>query len=322
MLPITAICCQLFDRRIVMKNNFTGAMTALVTPFLNGNIDYDSLDRLIEHQIKGGIKGMVAVGTTGESPTLSHDEHMEVIRFVIMQTNGRVPVIAGTGSNSTVEAVELTRLSHEAGVDGMLVVAPYYNKPSQEGLFRHFCAIADTTDRPIILYSIPGRCGIEIGVGVIERLRARYVHVAHVKEAGGSVDRVDQIISALGDSVTVLSGDDSLTLPFMAVGAKGVVSVASNLYPHEVDRMVAQALNNDFETARASHRRLYPMFKGLFVEPNPVPIKYALHKYALYRVGCVVSQEVRPPLCEMSQTNKEFLEQVLWNFERTAREEK
>lgn len=284
----------------------TGTITALATPFRQGQIAIDDLKKLIAHQIRGGIDGLVPVGTTGESPTLSHEEHMEVIRFVIAEARGRVPVVAGTGSNSTHEAIELTRLSHDAGADAMLVVAPYYNKPSQEGLFRHFCAIAEATDKPIILYSIPGRCGVEIGVPVVERLRAKYRHVAWLKEAGGNVDRVDQFKQALGADLTVLSGDDSLTLPFMAVGAEGVISVASNLYVREIGRMVALARANDYAKAARIHRQLYPAFKALFIEPNPVPIKAALA-----RAGIIGSAEVRPPLCELSAASARTLEQVL-----------
>jgi len=284
----------------------TGTLTALITPFQQARVSYPDLGKLVAHQIKGGINGLVPMGTTGESPTLSHAEHLEVIRFVVAEARGRVPVVAGTGSNSTQEAIELTQGSHDAGADAMLVVAPYYNKPSQEGLYRHFSAIADATDRPIVLYSIPGRCGVEIGVPVIERLRAKYSHVAWIKEAGGSVDRVDQIKQALGDAVTVMSGDDSLTLPFMAVGAEGVISVASNLYVREISRMVKLALANDFTAAGKVHRRLYPVFKALFVEPNPVPIKVALQ-----RAGIISSAGVRPPLCEMSAANARALEKVL-----------
>ncbi|MBI5693704.1 MAG: 4-hydroxy-tetrahydrodipicolinate synthase [Verrucomicrobia bacterium] len=284
----------------------TGTITALVTPFQQGKVSYPDLKRLVAYQIKGGVDGLVPVGTTGESPTLDYEEHMDVIRFVIAEARGRVPVIAGTGSNSTHEAIELTRLSHEAGADAMLVVAPYYNKPSQEGLFRHFCALAETTDKPIVLYSIPGRCGIEISVDVVARLRARYRHVAWVKEAGGSVDRVDQLKQALGRDITVLSGDDSLTLPFMAVGAEGVISVASNLQVRAIARMVRLALAGDYGRARQIHRRLYPLFKGLFVEPNPVPIKYALK-----RAGIISSEAVRSPLCELSEANRRALETLL-----------
>jgi 4-hydroxy-tetrahydrodipicolinate synthase len=283
-----------------------GTITALATPFRNGTVSYDDLKKLVAYQIKGGIDGLVPVGTTGESPTLTHDEHMDVIRFVIEQSRGRVPVIAGTGSNSTFEAVDLTKLSHEAGADAMLVVAPYYNKPSQEGLFRHFCEVAEATDKPIILYSIPGRCGIEISVGVVERLRAKYRHVAWIKEAGGSVDRVDQLKQALGKDLVVLSGDDSLTLPFMAVGAQGVISVASNVYVRQISQMVKLAAANDFAKAGKLHRRLYPMFKTMFIEPNPVPVKYALA-----RAGIIESDEVRAPMCEMSAANTKVLEQVL-----------
>jgi 4-hydroxy-tetrahydrodipicolinate synthase len=284
----------------------TGTITALATPFRDGQVSYTDLGKLVAHQIKGGIDGLLPVGTTGESPTLSYEEHMDVIRFVIAEAHDRVPVIAGTGSNSTHEAIELTRLSHQAGADAMLLVAPYYNKPSQEGLFRHFCAIAEETDKPIILYSIPSRCGIDISVGVVERLRARYRHVAWIKEAGGSVDRVDQLKHALGNDIVVLSGDDSLTLPFMAVGAEGVISVASNLYVREISRMVRFALANDFARAAKIHRHLYPAFKTLFIEPNPVPIKAAL-----VRAGIISSGEVRSPLCEMSPANAKVLEQVL-----------
>lgn len=284
----------------------TGTITALVTPFRQGEIAYDDLAKLVAYQIKGGIDGLVPVGTTGESPTLSHEEHMEVVRATIAAARGRVPVIAGTGSNSTHEAAELTRLAHAAGADAMLVVAPYYNKPSQEGLFRHYCAVADATDKPIILYSIPGRCGIEIGVPVVERLAARYRHVRWIKEAGGSVDRVDQLKQALGADLTVLSGDDSLTLPFLAVGAEGVISVASNLLVREVGQMVRHALNDDFAKAAKLHRKLYPVFKALFIEPNPVPVKFALAG-----AGIIGSAEVRPPLSDMSAASVQALTKAL-----------
>lgn len=284
----------------------TGTITALVTPFRSGEIAYDDLAKLVAFQIKGGANGIVPVGTTGESPTLSHEEHMEVVRATVAAARGRVPVIAGTGSNSTHEAAELTRLAHAAGADAMLVVAPYYNKPSQEGLFRHYCAVADATDRPVILYSIPGRCGIEIGVPVVERLVARYPHVRWIKEAGGSVDRVDQLKQALGAEITVLSGDDSLTLPFMAVGAEGVISVASNLFVREISQMVRAAAANDFAKAARLHRKLYPIFKTLFIEPNPVPIKVALA-----RAGIIGSAEVRAPLSEMSAANLPALTKAL-----------
>lgn len=287
----------------------TGTITALITPFRNQQVDYVDLKKLIELQIKGGVNGFVPVGTTGESPTLDHDEHLQVIEATIEYARGRVPVIAGTGSNSTAEAVDLTRLAHDAGADAMLLVAPYYNKPSQEGLYRHFATLAEATDRPIVLYSIPGRCGIEIGIPVVERLRAKYPHVRYIKEAGGSVDRVDQLKQALGKDITVLSGDDSLTLPFMSVGAEGVISVASHLFPKEISQMVNLALANDYAKATKIHRKLYPIFKALFIEPNPVPVKTALA-----RAGIIGTAEVRPPLCEMTDANRAVLEQALVNL--------
>ena len=289
----------------------TGTLTALVTPFSKGKVDYADLKKLVAHQLRGGINGLVPVGTTGESPTLDYEEHLDVVRAVIAQVGGRVPVVAGTGSNSTHEAVHLTQLAHDAGADAMLLVAPYYNKPSQEGLFRHFSALAELTDRPIILYSIPGRCGVEIGVNTVERLRSKYTHVRWIKEAGGSVDRVDQLKQAMGADITVLSGDDSLTLPFMSVGAEGVISVASNLYVREVSQMVRCALAENYVKARKIHRRLYPIFKSLFIEPNPVPMKVAL-----VRAGIISSTDVRPPLCEMSDANEKILVQSLKALER------
>jgi 4-hydroxy-tetrahydrodipicolinate synthase len=289
----------------------TGAITALATPFRGKDVSFPDLKKLVEHQIRGGIDGIVPVGTTGESPTLTAEEHMDVIRATIEFARGRVPVIAGTGSNSTAEAIEYTRLSDEAGADAVLVVTPYYNKPSQEGLFRHYSAIADATDLPIIVYSVPARCGVEIGVPLLERLRSRFAHVRWIKEAGGSVDRVDQMKRAMGDSVTVLSGDDALTLAFMASGAEGVISVASNLVPREVARMVHLAAQNDFAAATKLHRRLYPLFRALFIEPSPVPLKTALAW-----AGVIESEKVRLPLCEMSPANRAVLRKAVAQLRR------
>jgi len=289
----------------------TGAITALATPFRGKDVSFADLKRLVDHQVRGGIDGIVPVGTTGESPTLSHEEHMDVIRATIEYARGRVPVIAGTGSNSTDEALELTRLSDEAGADAVLVVTPYYNKPSQEGLFRHYSAIAESTKLPIILYSVPSRCAVEIGVPLVERLRSRYSNVRWIKEAGGSVDRVDQLKRAMGDDITVLSGDDALTLAFMASGAEGVISVASNVVPREITRMVRLMQKNDFAGASRLHRRLYPLFKALFIEPSPVPVKAAL---ALARI--IGSEEVRLPLCRMAPSNRAVLVEALSGFLR------
>ena len=292
------------------KRPLTGTITALVTPFRKQAVAFDDFAKLVEAQIKAGIDGIVPVGTTGESPTLSHDEHMDVVRAAVAASRGRVPVIAGTGSNSTAEAVELTALATDAGADAVLVVAPYYNKPSQEGVFGYFSAVAEATDKPVILYSIPGRCGIEIGVGVVERLRAKYPHVRYIKEAGGSVDRVDQLKHALGNDIVVLSGDDSLTLPFISVGAEGVISVASNLLPKQVVGLVDAALAGDFAKARVAHRKLYPVFKSLFLEPNPVPVKFAMQ-----RAGMIGSAEVRPPLSPITKQPADTLVAALAGLE-------
>jgi 4-hydroxy-tetrahydrodipicolinate synthase len=287
----------------------TGTLTALVTPFRHQKVAYEDLRSLVDFQIRSGIDGLVPSGSTGEAATLSHEEHMDVVRCVIEATRGRVPVVAGTGSNSTQEALELTRAAHDAGADAMLVVAPYYNRPTQEGLFRHFAQVAGTTDRPIVLYSIPSRCGVEISVPVVERLRARFPHVRYIKESGGSVDRVDQLKQALGDDLVVISGDDSLTLPFMAVGAEGAISVASNLLPRELVKLTHLALAGDYRRAARLHRRLYPLFKALFIETNPVPIKTALGV-----AGRIGSPEVRLPLCEMTAPNLATLRKALAAF--------
>ena len=271
-----------------------------------GAVSFADLQKLVEYQIDEGIDGLVAVGTTGESPTLDHEEHLEVIRRVIEVAAGRVPVIAGTGSNSTREAVALTHQAHDAGADGMLQVAPYYNKPSQEGLYQHFSAVAEETDKPIILYSIPSRCVIEIGIETVVRLAEKYTHVRTIKESGGSTDRVSQLLRAGGDQLTVLSGDDNMTLPFMSAGAQGVISVASNLVIKDLSAMVRCALNNDYASAAALNRKYYALFKNLFIEPNPVPIKYALQ-----RAGIIGSAEVRLPLCPMSDSHRKILDDTL-----------
>lgn len=274
---------------------YTGSITAMATPFLeDGSLAKADLKKLVEAQIQAGINGLVPVGTTGECPTLSHEEHQRVVELTIETANGRVPVIAGAGSNATREAVSLTKFAHEAGAAAFLHVAPYYNKPSQEGVYRHYAAIAEATDRPIVIYSIPGRCGIQVEVGTVERLLARYPHVNHIKEAGGSVERVDELKRAMGDDLVVLSGDDSLTLPFICSGAEGVISVASNVVPNEVVALVKAALDGDLKAARSWHQRLFPLFKNLFLEPNPVPVKACLKKLGLFQ-----SDRVRLPLCEL-----------------------
>ncbi len=280
---------------------FRGTYTALVTPFRDDRVDEKAFVRLIENQIAAGIDGIVAVGTTGESPTLDHDEHNGVIQRAVQIARGRTTVIAGTGSNSTREAVDLSRNAEQAGADALLVVAPYYNKPSQEGLYRHYKAIAENTRLPIILYSIPGRCGIEIGIDTAVRLAADCPNVVSIKEAGGSVERVSQLRAALPPGFSILSGDDSLTLPFLSVGAIGVVSVASNYIPAQISELVKAFLQGDVEKAAGLHRKYYQVFKDLFIEPNPVPVKTAM------ALEGWMTADVRLPLCEMIPANRDRL---------------
>ncbi|HEU0272913.1 MAG TPA: 4-hydroxy-tetrahydrodipicolinate synthase [Candidatus Udaeobacter sp.] len=289
---------------------FRGTFTALVTPFRDGGIDVASLEKLIENQIAAGISGIVAVGTTGESPTLSHDERREVIRLAITTAKKRCLVLAGTGSNDTQHAVADTKTAEKLGADGALLVAPYYNKPSQEGLFRHFKAIADSTSLPVMLYNIPGRCGVDIAPNTVTRLARECSNIVSIKEASGSVERISELRACLPDSFTILSGDDSLTLPFMSVGAVGVVSVASNLFPGEICSLVRAYECGDVKQAACLHRKMFALFKELFVEPNPVPVKTALGWRGM------MSGEVRLPLCEMTEVNRDRLRKTLEEFER------
>ncbi len=280
-------------------NPFSGAHTALVTPFRNNQVAWGDLERLVEHQIAGKINGLVAVGTTGESPTLDYEEHIEVIRQTVAFAKGRVPVMAGTGSNATAEAVELVQRADGVGANAHLQVAPYYNKPSQEGLYRHFSKIAEATSKPIILYSIPGRCGIEISVETTLRLRRAFPHIIGIKEAGGKVEKAGQLVRALDSEFLVLSGDDALTVAFAEMGARGIISVASNLIPGPVATLARLSAEGRWPEARELHIRLAEFFKIIFIEPNPVPIKHLLA-----RQGILGSAEVRLPLCEMSESNR------------------
>ena len=288
---------------------FRGTFTALVTPFRDSSIDVSAFEELIEAQINAGITGVVAVGTTGESPTLSGDERAQVIRLAVARANKRCLVLAGTGSNSTHHAIAETRTAEKLGVDAALLVAPYYNKPSQEGLFRHFKAIADGTSLPIMLYNIPGRCSVDILPETVERLAKECRNIVSIKEASGSVERVGELRRRLPEAFTILSGDDSLTLPFMAVGAAGVVSVASNLFPSEVCALVRACGAGDLKAAERLHRKFLPLFKDLFIEPNPVPVKTALGWRG------AMSPEVRLPLVEMSEANQTRLRKTLEDFE-------
>lgn len=284
---------------------FKGTHTALVTPFKNDHLDEDAFSALIEAQIAAGITGIVPVGTTGESPTLSHEEHLRVVEQAVHQAKGRCLVMAGTGSNSTSEAISLTCEAEQRGAHAALIVAPYYNRPTQEGLFQHFQAIASKTKLPIMLYSIPGRCGVEIAVETVARLASACPNIVSIKEAGGNVDRVSQLRAALPSSFEILSGDDGLTLPFIATGAVGVVSVASNLIPADVIKLVTLALSDDFAGARAVHERLYQLFKDLFIESNPAPIKAALALQGR------LDAAVRPPLVNASESTVLRLRQTL-----------
>jgi 4-hydroxy-tetrahydrodipicolinate synthase len=251
------------------------------------------------------VDGIVPVGTTGESPTVDYDEHIKIIALSVKLAAGKIKVLAGTGANATSEAIYLTQAAEQAGADGSLQVAPYYNKPSQEGLYQHFKAIAKSTKLPIVLYSIPGRCGIEIGIETVKRLATDCKNIVGIKEAGGSCDRVSQLRAALGPKFEILSGDDSLTLPFMAVGAQGVISVASNVIPREVSAMVNAFARGDAKKAAQLHAKFYPVFKDLFIETNPVPVKAALAMLG------VIGEEYRLPLVPLTDANRAKLAATL-----------
>jgi len=271
----------------------------------DGAVAYADLERLIERQLETDVSGIVPCGTTGESPTLSESEHLQVIRTCVDGAKGKSLVIAGTGANSTTEALSLTQAADDAGADAFLLVAPYYNKPSQEGLFAHFSALAESTEKPIVLYSIPSRCGIEISTELVCRLREKYPHVCALKEAGGRSSKVSETLISIDEDFVVLSGDDGLTLPFMACGAKGVVSVASNLVPELVTEMVNLALAGDYERARKIHLSNYQLFTDLFCEPNPVPVKTLMQMK-----GLIESSEVRSPLIAASSENHDLLKEL------------
>jgi 4-hydroxy-tetrahydrodipicolinate synthase len=291
------------------KNRLKGTHTALISPMLDGKVNFADLERHVERQIASGINGLVPCGTTGESPTLSPEEHQRVVEVTVKASAGRTPVIAGTGANSTAEALHLTKAADEAGADAFLLVAPYYNKPSQEGLLAHFGAIAEITEKPIVLYSIPSRCGIEISTSTVARLYEKHPHICAIKEAGGRSAKVSDTAVALGSDYVILSGDDALTLPFMACGASGVISVASNIYPVPVAKMVELAEANDFDAARKMHLEYLRVFGELFIEPNPVPAKFVMKT-----LGMIESDEVRLPLCNLQPENSERLAQLVKDF--------
>ena len=284
---------------------FTGTYTAIVTPFKNRQVDEAALKRLIKLQLNAGVDGIVPVGTTGESPTVTYEEHVHVIDLAIKFAAGKTKVLAGTGAKSTNEAIFLTQSAEKLGADGSLQVAPYYNKPTQQGLFQHFREVARTTRLPIVLYSIPGRCGVEISVETVKRLARECKNIIGIKEAGGNSDRVSQLRAALGPRFEIMCGDDALTLSFMAVGAHGVISVASNLIPREIAQMVRAFAAGQTRAALKIHDKYYSLFKDLFVESNPVPIKAALAMLGQIR------EEYRLPLVPLSPKSRATLKATL-----------
>ncbi|MDV6234684.1 4-hydroxy-tetrahydrodipicolinate synthase [Leptospira ellisii] len=280
---------------------FQGVYTAIITPFKNDSIDYDSYFKLLEKQIKAGVDGVVPCGTTGESPTLSHSEHAELIRETVRAVQGKIQVVAGTGSNSTKEAIELTEAACKDGVNGILSVNPYYNKPTQEGLFQHFKAIAERSSVPVMLYNIPGRTSVNLLPETVLRL-SEVQQIRSMKEATGDLGQMAKLISLVGDKMTVLSGDDNLTLPLLAIGGVGVVSVISNLFPKTMVRLVRSFQEGKTSEARKIHYDFIDVFALAFMETNPIPIKAAMHWFG----HC--GQEIRLPLTRLSQnpTSEKF----------------
>lgn len=286
---------------------FSGSMVALITPFQNGQVDYETLDELVEFHLNSGTDGIVPVGTTGESPTLSHEEHKKVVEWVVKAVGGKIPVIAGSGSNSTAEAIELTEFARKVGADASLQVCPYYNKPTQEGFYQHFSAIAEEVDIPLVLYNIPGRCG---GTGLTPQTVARLSEIENIvaiKEATGSLDMASEILSLC--NITLLSGDDSLTLPLASVGGKGVISVVANIVPADVKAMTDLILEGDFVSARKWHRKLFPLSKSLLgLASNPIPIKAAMDMLNM------ASEETRLPLTPLNEGQKTQLRDILIQY--------
>ena len=282
---------------------FTGMLVALVTPLKNGQVDYAAIERLVDWHVEQGTDGLVPVGTTGESPTVDIAEHQKIVKTVVERSAGRIPVVAGTGGNATAEAIHLTRYAKDVGADGSLQVCPYYNKPTQEGLYRHFAAIAEAVDLPMVLYNIPGRTGVSLAPATIARL-AQLPQVVAVKEATGSMDQASEILAQC--DLVVLSGDDSLTLPLMAVGAQGVISVVGNLVPKDMKRLTDAMLAGDVATAQEAHRRLFPLCRAMFIETNPIPVKTAMKM-----AGLLESDEKRLPMTDLAPEHAEALKEAL-----------
>jgi len=284
---------------------FQGSIVALVTPSRGGKVDEAKLRELVEMHVAQGTDGIVPCGTTGESPTLSHDEHRRVVEIVIEAARGRLHVIAGTGSNATSEAIDLTRHAKKAGATGALVVNPYYNKPTQEGLYRHFRAVAEAADIPILVYNIAGRTAVNVETDTLARLAKDCPNIVGVKEASGSLDQMTQVVLACGPDFSVLSGDDNITLPLMSVGGRGVISVVANIVPREVAEMTHAALAGDWKLARDLHLKLFPLSRAMFLETNPIPVKEAMAMMGM------LDLELRLPMCPMGAANRERLKAIL-----------
>jgi len=284
---------------------FSGCLVALVTPFQNGEVDYGKLRELVDWHVEQGTDGLVPCGTTGESPTLDFEEHEKVIATVVEQVKGRIPVIAGTGSNNTAEALRLTRYAKEAGADGALMITPYYNKPTQEGMYRHFRTVAEAVDIPIVLYNVPGRTGVNLAPETVARL-AQLPAVVAIKEASGSLDQASAIAASC--DITLLSGDDSLTLPLMSVGGEGVISVVANIVPRDVKAVIEAFREGHHDKARQLHLKLFPLCRAMFLETNPIPVNTAMKMLGRS------NGDMRLPLCEMSESNQGRLRQALVDY--------
>ncbi len=286
---------------------FSGSGTAIVTPFANGKVDYESLGKLIEFQIKNGIKVLVPCGTTGESATLTYEEHDQVIRFCVQKANKRVKILAGTGSNSTDEAVMLTKYAKEAGADGALLITPYYNKPTQEGMYLHFKKIAETVDIPQILYNVPGRTSVNLLPETVVRL-SQVKNIVGIKEASGNLEQVSQIVANTSNDFTLLSGEDSLTFPILALGGKGVISVVSNIIPADIAAMISAFEKGDLNKSRSMHFKMFDLMKAMFIETNPIPVKTAMGLMGL------CSAEMLLPLGPMAENNVQKLKKIMKDY--------
>jgi len=287
---------------------FTGSCVALVTPFKNGKVDYETLKKLVEFHLKNGTSALVPCGTTGESTTLTYEEHEEVVRFVVEVTKKRIPVIAGAGSNSTQETIDLTRSAKKDGADAVLLVVPYYNKPTQKGLYEHFRKVAEEVNIPIILYNIPGRTGVNMLPETVAKLAKDCKNIVGIKEASGNLDQVSEIVGTCPKDFTVLSGDDALTLPMLALGGKGIISVIANLVPQDMAEMCNAWFKGQAERAKQLHHKMFPLIKALFIETNPIPIKTAMGLVGL------CSPELRLPLTSMEEKNLEKLKKAMRDY--------